>query len=145
MSVDAETGTPLHLDLYGVGQAAPLLEFALSDVSYGEIDPSVFRLRLPFGMAPLAIRFGAPPSVGGTVACSAPPTLAGLELRTCREASRSTDVTGRVLVYGTSLSSVVVLEQPGGERPGRRPLEPPALGLGVGRGRAASWSPASGP
>jgi hypothetical protein len=118
VSVDAETGTPLRLDLYGVGQTAPLLEFALSDVSYGEIDPSVLRLRLPYGMAPLAIRFGAPPSVGGTVACSAPPTLAGLELRTCREASRSTDVTGRVLVYGTSLSSVVVLEQPGGGDPG---------------------------
>lgn len=118
LAVDAETGTPLRLDLYGVGRAAPLLEFALSDVSYGAIEPSVFRLRLPFGMRPLAIRFGAPPSVGGTVACTAPASLAGLELRTCREASRSTDVTGRVLVYGTSLSSVVVLEQPGGGDPG---------------------------
>ena len=118
VAVDAETGTPLRLDLYGVGRTAQLLEFALSDVSYGAIEPSVFRLRLPFGMRPLAIRFGAPPSVGGTVACTAPSTLAGLELRTCREASRSTDVTGRVLVYGTSLSSVVVLEQPGGGDPG---------------------------
>jgi hypothetical protein len=114
VAVDAETGTPLRLDLYGVGRAAPLLEFALSDVSYGAIAPSVFRLRLPFGMRPLAIRFGGPPSVGGAVPCTAPASLAGLELRTCREASRSTDVTGRVLVYGTSLSSVVVLEQPGG-------------------------------
>jgi hypothetical protein len=114
VAVDAETGTPLRLDLYGVGRAAPLLEFALSDVSYGAIAPSVFRLQLPFGMRPLAIRFGAPPSVGGAVPCTAPASLAGLELRTCREASRSTDVTGRVLVYGTSLSSVVVLEQPGG-------------------------------
>jgi hypothetical protein len=114
VAVDAETGTPLRLDLYGVGRAAPLLEFALSDVSYGAIAPSVFRLRLPFGMRPLAIRFGAPPSVGGAVPCTAPASLAGLELRTCREASRSTDVTGRLLVYGTSLSSVVVLEQPGG-------------------------------
>ena len=118
VAVDAETGTPLRLDLYGVGKAAPLLEFALSDVSYGAIDPSVFRLKLPFGMRPLAIRFGAPPSVGGTVPCTAPPSLAGLELRTCREASRSTDVPGRVAVYGTSLSSVVVLEQPGASDPG---------------------------
>lgn len=118
VAVDAETGTPLRLELFGVGSEAPLLEFALSDVSYGEIEPSVFRLKLPFGMRPLAVRFAAPPSVGGTVPCTAPATLAGLELRTCREASRSTDVSGRVLVYGTNLSSVVVLEQPGGGDPG---------------------------
>ena len=118
VAVDAETGTPLRLELFGVGSEAPLLEFALSDVSYGEIEPSVFRLKLPFGMHPLAVRFAAPPSVGGAVPCTAPETLAGLELRTCREASRSTDVPGRVLVYGTNLSSVVVLEQPGGGDPG---------------------------
>jgi hypothetical protein len=118
VAVDAETGTPLRLELFGVGSEAPLLELALSDVSYGEIEPSVFRLKLPFGMHPLAVRFAAPPSVGGAVPCTAPETLAGLELRTCREASRSTDVPGRVLVYGTNLSSVVVLEQPGGGDPG---------------------------
>jgi hypothetical protein len=118
LTVDAETGTPLRLDLYGVGRAAPLLELALSDVSYGSIDPSAFRVRLPFGMRPLALRFAAPPSVGGAVPCTGPASLAGLELRTCREASRSTDAPGRVLVYGTSLSSVVVLEQPGGDDPG---------------------------
>jgi hypothetical protein len=114
VAVDAETGAPLRLDLYGVGRDAPLLELALSDVSYGAIEPSVFRLRLPFGMRPLAFRFAAPPSVGGAVPCTGPALLAGLRLRTCREASRSTDVPGRVLVYGTSLSSVVVLEEPGG-------------------------------
>jgi hypothetical protein len=118
LTVDAETGTPLRLDLYGVGRAAPLLELALSDVSYGSIDPSAFRVRLPFGMRPLALRFAAPPSVGGAVPCTGPASLAGLELHTCREASRSTDAPGRVLVYGTSLSSVVVLEQPGGDDPG---------------------------
>jgi hypothetical protein len=114
LAVDAETGTPLRLDIYGVSRADPLLEFALSDVSYGDVDPGVFRVRLPFGMRPLPIRFGAPPSLGGTVACSAPRSLAGLELRTCRETSRSPGLAGRVLVYGRSLSSVVVLEQPGG-------------------------------
>jgi hypothetical protein len=117
LAVDAETGTPLRLELFGTGQAAPLLEFALSDVSYGDIDPSVFRLKLPFGMHPLALRFAAPPSVGGAVPCTGPQELAGLPLRTCREASRSTDVPGRVLVYGTNLSSVVVLEQPGSSDP----------------------------
>ncbi|HYX86175.1 MAG TPA: hypothetical protein VE777_14480 [Gaiellales bacterium] len=118
LAVDAETGTPLRLDLYGAGGSQPLLEFALSDVSYGDVDPSVFRLRLPFGMHPQPIRFGPPPSVGGAVACSAPPTLAGLELRTCREATRSTDVPGRLLVYGRSLSSVLVFEQAGGGEAG---------------------------
>jgi hypothetical protein len=117
LAVDAETGTPLRLELFGTGQAAPLLEFALSDVSYGDIDPSVFRLKLPFGMHPLALRFAAPPTVGGAVPCTGPQELAGLPLRTCREASRSTDVPGRVLVYGTNLSSVVVLEQPGSSDP----------------------------
>ena len=117
LAVDAETGTPLRLELFGTGQTAPLLEFALSDVSYGNIDPSVFRLKLPFGMHPLALRFAAPPSVGGAVPCTGPQELAGLPLRTCREASRSTDVPGRVLVYGTNLSSVIVLEQPGSSDP----------------------------
>jgi hypothetical protein len=117
LAVDAETGTPLRLELFGTGQTAPLLEFALSDVSYGDIDPSVFRLKLPFGMHPLALRFAAPPSVGGAVPCTGPQELAGLPLRTCREASRSTDVPGRVLVYWTNLSSVVVLEQPGSSDP----------------------------
>jgi len=117
LAVDAETGTPLRLELFGTGQTAPLVEFALSDVSYGDIDPSVFRLKLPFGMHPLALRFAAPPSVGGAVPCTGPQELAGLPLRTCREASRSTDVPGRVLVYGTNLSSVVVLEQPGSSDP----------------------------
>jgi hypothetical protein len=117
LAVDAETGTPLRLELFGTGQTAPLFEFALSDVSYGDIDPSVFRLKLPFGMHPLALRFAAPPSVGGAVPCTGPQELAGLPLRTCREASRSTDVPGRVLVYGTNLSSVVVLEQPGSSDP----------------------------
>jgi len=117
LAVDAETGTPLRLELFGTGQTAPLLEFALSDVSYGDIDPSVFRLKLPFGMHPLALRFAAPPSVGGAVPCTGPQELAGLPLRTCREASRSTDVPGRVLVYGTNLSSVIVLEQPGSSDP----------------------------
>ena len=117
LAVDAETGTPLRLELFGTGQTAPLLEFALSDVSYGDIDPAVFRLKLPFGMHPLALRFAAPPSVGGAVPCTGPQELAGLPLRTCREASRSTDVPGRVLVYGTNLSSIVVLEQPGSSDP----------------------------
>lgn len=118
LAVDADTGTPLRLELFGAGRDAPLLEFALSDISYGDIEPAVFRLKLPFGMHPLALRFAAPPSVGGTVPCTGPRELAGLALRTCREASRSTDVPGRVLVYGTSLSSVVVLEQPGASDPG---------------------------
>ena len=52
LAVDADTGTPLLLDVYGRGQPKPLVEFALSNVHYGAVAPSVFHLRLPFGMHP---------------------------------------------------------------------------------------------
>ncbi len=118
LSVDADTGTPLLLDVYGRGQAKPLVEFALSNVHYGAVDPSVFKLRLPFGMHPLPVRFGGPPSLGATVSCSAPDELAGLPLRSCRQASRPDELPGRLLIYGRSFGSVVVLEEPGGGDPG---------------------------
>jgi len=117
LSVDADTGTPLLLDVYGEGQSKPLVEFALSNVHYGAVDPAVFELNLPFGMEPVPVRFGGPPSLGATVSCSAPATLGGLPLQSCREASRSGELPGRLLVYGRSFGSVVVLEQPGGGDP----------------------------
>jgi hypothetical protein len=118
LSVDADTGTPLLLDVYGRGQSKPLVAFALSNVRYGAVDPSVFRLKLPFGMKPVPVSFGGPPSLGATVSCTAPPTLGGLPLQSCREASRSGELPGRLLIYGRSFGSVVVLEQPGGGDPG---------------------------
>jgi hypothetical protein len=118
LSVDADTGTPLRLDVYGRGQRKPLVEFALSDVHYGAVDPSVFRLRLPFGMKPVPVSFGGPPSLGATVSCAAPAHLGGLPLQSCREASRSNELPGRLLLYGHSFDSAVVLEQPGGGDPG---------------------------
>jgi hypothetical protein len=64
------------------------------------------------------VRFGGPPSLGATVSCSAPAELAGLPLQSCREASRSDELPGRLLIYGRSFGSVVVLEEPGGGDPG---------------------------
>ncbi len=114
LTVDADTGTPLRLDVYGRGQPAPLVEFALSNVRYGAVDPSVFHLRLPFGMQPVPVRFGSTPSLGATVACDAPAQLGGLALASCEEASRAGELPGKLIVYGRSFGSVVVLEQPGG-------------------------------
>jgi hypothetical protein len=118
LAVDADTGTPLHLDVYGRGQPKPLVEFALSNVHYGPVDPSVFRLRLPFGMHPVPVQFGSAPSLGATVSCAAPARLGGLALRSCREASRANELPGKLVIYGRSFGSVVVLEQPGGGDPG---------------------------
>jgi hypothetical protein len=118
LAVDADTGTPLRLEVYGGGQRKPLVEFALSNIHYGAVDPSVFRLRLPFGMQPVPVRFGGPPSLGATVSCTAPAQLGGLPLQSCREASRSDELPGRLLLYGHSFGSAVVLEQPGGGDPG---------------------------
>lgn len=118
LSVDADTGTPLRLDVYGRGQPRPLVEFALSNIHYGPVAPSVFHVRLPFGMHPVPVRFGSPPSLGATVSCAAPARLGGLALQSCREASRSDELPGRLLLYGRSFGSVVVLEQPGGGDPG---------------------------
>jgi hypothetical protein len=117
LSVDADTGTPLRLEVYGRAQPKPLVEFALSNIHYGEVDPSVFRLHLPFGMRPVPVRFGGPPSLGATVACAAPPRLGGLSLQSCRQASRGGELPGRLLLYGSSFGSVVVLQQPGGGDP----------------------------
>ncbi len=47
-----------------------------------------------------------------------PAQLGGLPLQSCREASRADELPGRLLVYGHSFGSVVVLEQPGGGDPG---------------------------
>lgn len=118
LAVDADTGTPLRLDVYGRGQSAPLVEFALSNVHYGAVDPAVFHLTLPFGMQPVPVRFANTPALGATVGCSAPAELAGLALASCREASRAGELPGKLLVYGRSFGSVVVLEQPGGGDPG---------------------------
>jgi outer membrane lipoprotein-sorting protein/anti-sigma factor RsiW len=118
LAVDADTGTPLRLEVYGRGQQKPLVEFALSNIRYGPVDPSVFKLQLPFGMQPVPVRFGSPPSLGATVDCTAPAQLGGLPLQSCREASRADELPGRLLVYGHSFGSVVVLEQPGGGDPG---------------------------
>jgi outer membrane lipoprotein-sorting protein len=112
LAVDARTGTPLRIDLYAVGSSGALVELALSDVSYGAVDPSVFRVRLPFGMRPLPIRFQTPPTLGAVIACHAPAELAGMPLATCREAVKRNEVPGRILVYGHGLDSVAVLEQP---------------------------------
>jgi hypothetical protein len=103
--------------VYGRGQSRPLVEFSLSNIRYGAVDPAVFHLRLPFGMRPVPVRFGGPPSLGATVACAAPPRLGGLRLESCREASRGDELPGRLLLYGTSFGSVVVLQQPGGGDP----------------------------
>jgi outer membrane lipoprotein-sorting protein len=117
LTVDADTGTPLRLEVYGRDQPKPLVEFALQNVHYTTVDPSVFRLRLPFGMHPVPVSFGGPPSLGATVVCTAPARLGGLPLQSCREASRSNELPGRLLLYGHSFGSVVVLEQPGGGDP----------------------------
>jgi hypothetical protein len=117
LAVDADTGTPLLLDVYGRGEPKPLVEFALSNIHYGAVDPSVFHLQLPFGMHPVPVSFGGPPSLGATVACTAPARLGGLPLQSCRQASRGDELPGRLLLYGRSFGSVVVLEQPGGGDP----------------------------
>jgi hypothetical protein len=136
LSVDADTGTPLLLDVYGRGQSKPLVEFALSNVHYGAVDPSVFKLRLPFGMHPVPVRFGGPPSLSATVSCSAPAELGGLPLQSCREASRSDELPGRLVLYGRSFGSVVVLEQPGGGDPGGGLWGLlPSVAIGDGEGR----------
>lgn len=114
--VDADTAVPLGVDVYGRGQTQPVVEIALSNVHFGPIDPSVFDLHLPYGMRPAPIRFSSPPSLGGASGCAGPARLAGLPLTGCRLTTGS-KTAGRVLVYGRSLGSVVVLEEPGGGDP----------------------------
>ncbi len=109
--VDARTGLPLRFDLYARNSLRPALEVVLSDVHFGPVDPSTFDLRLPDGMQPGTITFSTPPSLGGVNGCAGPDQLAGLPLSSCRLTGTGT-AAGRLLVYGRSIGSVVVLEQP---------------------------------
>jgi hypothetical protein len=117
VAVDAETGTPLVIEVAGRGDRRPVVQVELSDVSYAPVSPDIFRLRLPFGMHPSPVRFSSPPSLGDSAACAAPPRVASLRLATCRLAAGGSGAAGRVLVYGSGLGAVVVLEEPGAGDP----------------------------
>jgi hypothetical protein len=133
--VDADTATPLRVGLYGRQGLAPVVSIVLSDVRYGPVDPSVFDLRLPFGMRPAPIRFSSPPSLGGASGCAGPGRLAGLMLAGCRFTAGS-QTAGRMLVYGRSLGAVLVLEEPTqGDPAGGLWRLLPAVSIGNASGR----------
>jgi hypothetical protein len=112
LEFDAVTGTPLRVDVYARRSPQPVVELALSQISYDAVSNDVFDVRLPFGMHPSPIRFSSPPSLGGTASCAAPASIGSLRLTSCRVAADSPGLPGRLLVYGNGLGAVLVLEQP---------------------------------
>ena len=110
---------------------------------YGAIDPSVFRLKLPFGMRPLpsasaALRRSARP-------CRAPPRRARRPAAaSCREAAAVDRAPGPVAVYGRAFELGRRARAARRRRPGRRPLEPPAVGVGRRAPRPRAGDAASG-
>ena len=139
LSLDADTGTPLRVRIYGRGSSQPVVALDLSNVHYGAVSPTVFDIKLPFGMQPSPIRFSSLPSIGAAASCGAPARIASLPLTSCRAATGSAASTGRLLVYGHGLGAVIVLEElEGGDATGGVWGLLPGVSLGESEGRELS-------
>jgi len=133
VTFDAAKGTPLRIDVYARGVAAPVLSLELSAVSYGPVDPSVFAIPAPAGARVLDLGGahrgagdGAPVSGADAVgaklgfALDAPAVLDGLP-RSGVALVPGTRA-GALVTYGSGLGALAVLEMPhGGSAPAAGP------------------------
>ncbi|HEY7256534.1 MAG TPA: hypothetical protein VH476_07600 [Solirubrobacterales bacterium] len=124
---DAENGIPLRAAVYAKGESSPVLELAVSDISFGPVSESVFEVSPPPGAKTVDIQpptgghgeNGSSAPVSGLEAVqanlsfplSAPPTLAGRARNEVRQVSSGEDA-GALLTYGRGLDGIAVLEVP---------------------------------
>jgi outer membrane lipoprotein-sorting protein len=156
---DAVHGTPLRVAVYARGNRSPVLEFEVTDISFGPLSPSVFDVTPPAGAKLTELsapRRGARRDDGGRPGAGlaavgkripfkpiAPPKLAGKprgEVRLIGSGHES----GALVTYGRDLGGIVVMETPanskagstslmsGGERPG---LKLPTVSIKGARGQ----------
>jgi outer membrane lipoprotein-sorting protein len=118
---DAARGTPLRVGIYARGASSPALELSATDVQYGPVDAGVFAIQPPPGADVQQIDTtgdkephakGAKPKLADlSFTLAAPDTLAGKQ-RTKVRPARFGDQAGAVVVYGSGLDSIVVVQKP---------------------------------
>jgi outer membrane lipoprotein-sorting protein len=119
LSWDADNGVPLRTAIYSSASSAPVVELAMSEVSFGPIESSVFAFTPPSGAKVDEVRFGeghvgtgATGAQGSTPTLTThghgPATIAVLESKSSGETSgggRSEDLPN-VTINGTSASEL---------------------------------------
>lgn len=132
---DAANGTPLRAAVYAKGDSSPVLELKATDISFGKVSDSVFRVTPPAGAKVTYLSPKRTPTaradhqhrlsseVTGAAAVakqlafplSAPGTLAGLPRGEVRLIKSGSDA-GALITYGKGLDGIAVLELPAGAR-----------------------------
>jgi outer membrane lipoprotein-sorting protein len=117
LAADANTGVPLRAAVYAKGDSSPVLELRVTDISYGNVDSSVFDLTPP---ADARVTDLTPQQRSGTsgdkaaqslpFTVSAPATLAGMARSDVRTVGPA-DHPAALVTYGTGLGGIAVLEQ----------------------------------
>jgi outer membrane lipoprotein-sorting protein len=134
---DAENGTPLRAAVYSKGDSSPVLELKATDISFGPVSSSVFDVNPPSGakitdLTPQSGMGGADgtghaegaPATGlqqvqaaVSFPITAPDALAGLP-RSDVKLIHSGDHPAALVIYGTGLSGLAVIERSVGSNAG---------------------------
>ena len=125
---DAANGSPLRAAIYARGETSPVLELAVTEISFGPVSDSVFEVTPPPGarVVDLNPTEASGGESGADVApvtgleavqrqtsfpLSAPPSLAGMERDQVRLVSSGRDA-GALVTYGKGLGGIAVLQLP---------------------------------
>jgi outer membrane lipoprotein-sorting protein len=132
---DAAHGVPLRGAVYAQGQKSPVLELAVTEISYGKIPASDVDVKPPAGATTVELNPPTGADVHGHAAAaqglaavqkqvaftvSAPDSLAGLprkEVRVVRFGGEN----GALATYGQGLGAILVFERKAGAPDARRP------------------------
>jgi outer membrane lipoprotein-sorting protein len=126
VSFDAATGVPLHIAIDARGSSSPVLELAVTDITYGAVSPSDVDLTPPADAKIVTLQTpgGSPGTQStpdqevtglGPVSAAvpftlvAPDTLSGLARNEVRLVGSGTDA-GAAITYGTGLGTIAVGE-----------------------------------
>lgn len=120
---DAARGVPLRAAVYAQGETKPVLELAVTDISYGKIPVADVAVKPPAGAKTVELNPpGGPDTHGRNQAdglaavqrqagfpVAAPPSLAGLPRQEVRLVRFGSD-NGALVTYGQGLGAIAVLE-----------------------------------
>jgi outer membrane lipoprotein-sorting protein len=137
VSWDASTGVPLRVAVYAKGDASPVLELAVSDISYGAVSSSDVDISPPPGAKVVPVTLptsgsgmsNTPPVTGlDAVAAAvsfplaAPDTLNGLARSEVRLLPGKRGDDGALVTYGDGPGTIAVLEHAAGANDSKSPL-----------------------
>jgi outer membrane lipoprotein-sorting protein len=145
---DAAHGIPLDVAVYARGNTTPVLELKATDISFGPVDAGAFQVAPPSGAkvvtvstAARAARHARAARVAGvsrhlSFRLDAKPVLAGRARRTARVLDWG-GTPAALLLYGTGLNTVAVVERPASRRApaarsqgGDRGVQLPTISIG---------------